>query len=375
MRAMILPVFLLLPAALAAQAQAYVVRLGNDTLAVEQFTRTGNEVRGEQVVRGLTTARRSYTIALNDDGSVRRFEMVTQDLGAGPRAARTRATIETTGDTAVVNVPRGDSIVTARVGGARTAVPWVMHTYALVELLARQAQARPEDSVGLAAVSLGGRELVPVSITRAGERIFRMMIGPIGPWTVRLDTAGQLAGLGGAGSTVQVRVQRVAPFDMRTMASRFATRPLGPLSPNDTVTATVGAATVTVRYARPSTRGRVIFGGVVPWDQVWRTGANAATLFQTSADLVFGETVVPAGDYTLWTIPRLDGWTLIINRNTGQWGTEYAQEHDLVRLPMEVSTLAEHVELFTIAIEATGAGGALALRWAETEARVNFTVR
>ena len=154
----------------------------------------------------------------------------------------------------------------------------------------------------------------------------------------------------------------------------FANRPLGVLSPADSVITSVGRAAIAVRYARPAMRGRTIFGAVVPWDRVWRTGANSATLFETSADLLVGGTRVPAGRYTLYSIPSPSGWTLIINRNTGQWGTEYDARHDLARVAMAVTPLDQPVERFTIAVDAEATGGVLSLAWERTRAAVRFTV-
>jgi len=123
---------------------------------------------------------------------------------------------------------------------------------------------------------------------------------------------------------------------MAQATQSFASRPLGQLSVRDTARAGVGGAEVWVDYGRPLKRGREIFGNVVPWNAVWRTGANAATQFSTSADLVIGGAAVPAGKYTLWTLPTPSGWKLIINKQTGQWGTEYHPEQDLVRVETKV---------------------------------------
>jgi hypothetical protein len=162
---------------------------------------------------------------------------------------------------------------------------------------------------------------------------------------------------------------------MAAFGPAFANRPLGVLSPADSVITRVGSAAIAVRYSRPAMRGRAIFGVMVPWDRVWRTGANSATLFETSANLVIGGTAVPAGTYSLYSIPSRTGWTLIINRNTGQWGTDYDAQHDLARIPMEVTPLAQAVEQFTIAVEREGErAGVLALAWERTRAAVRFTV-
>ena len=138
------------------------------------------------------------------------------------------------------------------------------------------------------------------------------------------------------------------------------------LSPRDTTRATVGSASVLVDYGRPSKRNREIFGGLVPYDQVWRTGANAATTLVTDKALTIGTTDVPAGTYTLYTLPTKTGWTLIVNKETGQWGTVYHQDKDFARIPMTVAALSAPVEKFEIAV----AGGQLHLKWDTTDASV-----
>jgi len=140
-----------------------------------------------------------------------------------------------------------------------------------------------------------------------------------------------------------------------------------PASPPAQVTAKVGAATITIDYARPSMRGRKIMGGLVPFDKVWRTGANRATHLKTDAAITIGTLAVPAGTYTLYTIPGEKAWTLVVNKQTGQWGTQYDQAQDLGRAPMTVETLPSAVEAFTIAVTAAGT---LTLEWETTRASV-----
>ncbi len=150
-----------------------------------------------------------------------------------------------------------------------------------------------------------------------------------------------------------------------------------PLSPPGTATFTFAdGKTVTIDYSRPSMRGRKIFGGLVPYGQVWRTGANSATSLKTTANLTIGGASVPAGSYTLYTIPGEKGWKLIINKETGQWGTEYKESEDLARVDMKVSKNASPTEQFTISFDQTNANAAvLKLDWADTTARVDVAVK
>ena len=133
-------------------------------------------------------------------------------------------------------------------------------------------------------------------------------------------------------------------------------------SPRDTARGTVGGATLLVDYGRPSRRGRAIFGSLVPYDQVWRTGANAATTLVVGAPVRLGDQPLPAGTYTLYSLPTRNGWTLIVNGQTGQWGTEYAERRDVMRVPMSVSRI-EPVDTFRIMIQGGDVEGQLAFAW------------
>jgi hypothetical protein len=151
-----------------------------------------------------------------------------------------------------------------------------------------------------------------------------------------------------------------------------------PLSPRDTARLEIAAGKrVYVDYGRPSMRGRRIVGELVPYGRVWRTGANAATTLVTEADLRIGEALVPRGTYTLYTLPTAQGWTLIVNRQTGQWGTQYDASRDLVRIPMRSTRVTQPVEKFTIALErGTARGtGTLAMAWENTRLTVPVRVQ
>jgi Protein of unknown function (DUF2911) len=132
-----------------------------------------------------------------------------------------------------------------------------------------------------------------------------------------------------------------------------------------------GGKSVTVEYSSPRAKGRKIYGELVPFGQVWRTGANEATTLVTAADIVVGGTPVPAGTYTIFTIPDKDKWTLVINKATGEWGTDYpGPDKDLARIPMKVSKLPSPVENFTISFDKTGTGGTMNIDWETTRASV-----
>jgi hypothetical protein len=133
------------------------------------------------------------------------------------------------------------------------------------------------------------------------------------------------------------------------------------------------AKTIKVDYSSPRAKGRKIFGDLVPYGKVWRTGANEATSFMTDANLTAGGKDVPAGNYTIFTVPGPDKWTLIVNKKTGEWGIPYKYESDeLARVDMNVSKTSSPVENFTIAFEQKSGGCVMNIQWENTQASVEF---
>ena len=132
--------------------------------------------------------------------------------------------------------------------------------------------------------------------------------------------------------------------------------------------------TITIAYSSPRMRGRKIFGDVVPFGEVWRTGADNATAFVTTADLSAGGKTVPAGSYTIFTLPTQDKWTLIISKQTGEFGIPYPGEpFDFVRIEMKVSKLPSPLENFTISFDQAGASCTMKLDWETTRASIEFS--
>lgn len=137
-------------------------------------------------------------------------------------------------------------------------------------------------------------------------------------------------------------------------------------------------AKIWIDYGQPHARGRTVMGTVVPFDTVWRTGANSSTTFSTDVDLTIGGTFVPKGVYSLYSIPSRTGWALVVNRQTGQWGTVYDASKDLARIPMTMRALSEPAESFAIALvpaaDAPPAHGRLVMVWGTMEGSVDWKV-
>lgn len=145
-------------------------------------------------------------------------------------------------------------------------------------------------------------------------------------------------------------------------------RPSPPASADCTLP---NGGTIHVDYSVPSMKGRTIFGGLVPYGEVWRAGANEATTFVISKDVTVGGKTVPAGSYTLFTIPEKDKWTLIISKKTGEWGVPYpGAGDDFARVDMTATSLSAPQEKFSITLDKGATGCTLKMAWETTQAAV-----
>ena len=159
----------------------------------------------------------------------------------------------------------------------------------------------------------------------------------------------------------------------------FTAAAFGQSRPSPAASATCdlgGGKSVKTDYSSPRMKGRKIYGDLVPFGEVWRTGANEATTLVSSADVVVGGKTVPAGSYTIFTVPGADKWTLIVNKKTGEWGIPYKYESDeLARVDMKVSKLPAPVENFTIAYDKSAGGCTLRIDWETTRASVGISAK
>ena len=371
-----------LPAALGAQAPdstAFVTRLGTDTLAVERVVRRPGRVEAEVLLRTPRTSLTRYVLELDDAGTMRRFEAVTREPTAGPDAQPTRReTWERRGDSLVVSVTGGAQPQTRTVAAPAGTLPFLdmIHWPYEVALM----RARPEVGRTAALPLLSGRSVSDFGLERRSADTVAITHPTRGTMHARIAADGRLLGLDAAGTTRAVVVERRPWLELAPLAARFAAadaagRSFGALAGRGADTATVHGATIALDYGTPAVRGREIWGALVPFGKVWRTGANRATHLSTDRDLLIGDVVVPAGEYTLFSIPEQEGGRLIINRQTGQNGQQYDAARDLARVPMRARPLAQPVETFTIEAAEVADAGELRLKWDRTEYVVPFRVR
>ena len=360
----------------------FVALLGRDTISVERVTRQGNRVTSDEVDRFPRVRERHTEITLNDSGRIERLVMDVRTPSDSEKLRQRHIVAEVGKDTVQLTKRDDKSSTTwkyATNGGIPTA--HVDQMYSLYELRFQEARRRAAAQHRAAGDTVMQRQYY---IDREFDR-FPMNNGVIrlvgadkaeiehdwlaGTGAATFDSSGHMLTYSGARTTYLVEARRVPEVpDIQTLATQFAAAEAksGPrsLSVRDTVRAKIGAASFTVDYSRPLARGRTLIGGIIPYDVVWRTGANAATQFTTSAPITLAGLQLPAGSYTLWTVPRAKGVELIVNKQTGQWGTSYDRSRDLGRAPMTTETLSAPVEQFTIAITGKDAkSGALTMAW------------
>ena len=202
----------------------------------------------------------------------------------------------------------------------------------------------------------------------------------MGKMTLFLDKNGNLDHIDAIGSSWNVTGKVTGPIDLESLALRFALEEkqgtgVSVIAKADSAYSNIGDASMKIYYSRPQVRGRVIFGSVVPWDRFWRTGANAATRMVITKPIYFGDKELPAGSYSIWTIPSQKGWTIMFNSQANIWGTEYNPEYDVLRVPMQNGKAKNFTELMTIEIQPSGDGGQLSIIWDNTQASVPFRVK
>ena len=357
-----------IPAPAPVATTTLLTRLGVDTLAVEQFTRTAAHVEGTLLTRFPVTRLARYSVDLAASGAPTRANLTLRDGTGAPLPGGLQSLSTRFGRDSVMFIGHRSTSDTTQAFAARgPLLPSINSAYGLWELAFARMSLLGRDSLEFAAVplTLDTREATPQAVRVLGRDSVRVIANG-GPFYVRHDGRGGILTADGMRTGNKVLVTRVDSIDVDALARAWTEREksgtaAGPASTRDTVEATIGTARVWIDYGRPALRGRDVWVNGVLGDTLWRTGANAATELRTSADLVIGGAAVPAGTYTLWTAATPRGYRLVINR---QAGNSYDARRDLVRVPLDESAVPSPVERFTIDIVPQAVAGArLGLTW------------
>lgn len=354
-----------------AETWGFIATLGSDTTSVERITREGDRITGEAVGRSPLVVLRRWEATLAPDGSLRSWSMDTRIANASAGESRLHHEMDLAGST-IRLVRQTGADTTDRTFANRYArtVPWNAFVYGTFEMLLQAGRELP-DSTRIGTYFFEGWDEGNIGYARLRRlddgSVGVTSTGLSGEGVARIDEQGRMLSYSGEGTTYKQEVRRVTEVpDIDAVFERFAAdeRAKGVsrvLSNRDTMRAALGGARIIVDYGRPLARGRTLLGGLIPYDRVWRTGANAATHLNIDSPLRLAGVPLDSGTYTLWTLPSRDGVQLVINRQTGQWGTGYGSRHDIARVAMQVDTLDSAVEQFTIRVDTAGAR--LVMEW------------
>ena len=340
-----------------------IARLGVDTVAVEQFTRTPSHMEGTLLTRFPATRVTRYSVDLGPNGAPTRANLTLRDGAGASLPGGLQSLSVLFGRDSVAFIGHRSTRDTTQAFAVRgPLLPSIASSYGLWELALARMSHLGRDSVEFAAVplTLDTREATPQAVRVLGRDSVRIIANG-GPFYVRHDGRGGIVAADGMRTGTKVLVARVDSLDLEAVAREWAQRDRsgtasGPASTRDTVRATVGTARLWIDYGRPALRGRDVWVNGVLGDTLWRTGANAATQLRSDVDLVIGGATVPAGTYTLWTSVAAGSYRLVINRRAEN---VYDARSDLVRVPLREIVVPDPVERFTIDVEPQSAAGAL----------------
>lgn len=276
------------------------------------------------------------------------------------------------GDSTYIEQKSGDGVAEWKYAG-RVMVDFYPYIY-MPALLANYVPKQVGDSI----VGNHGGPTAKFVVKRISDRKLMANSRYMGTFTLYLNERGKVDSIDAIGSSYNVKGTVVPYLNLDSIILHYAKReqqvgPVGYSNKRDSVQAAIGNASIKINYSRPSMKGRVIFGEVVPWKRFWRTGANMATNITVSHPLNFNGKILPAGEYSIFTMPSQTGWTIMFNKEAYIWGTDYNPAHDILRVSMQVEQLREPVELMTIEVVPAAKGGAINVIWERLKASAHFT--
>ena len=365
------------PASPASDTATFVTTLGRDTVALERYEQTPLGLHGDNLLRAPRTVRYHYVIRFRPEGGLAHsvVDLTMPGMRNGPHV---RTTVTVTGDTARIDVDSSGVVKTSKHAVTPRIMPALMTgfdsdyglyiSFGMYQAIAATLGPAVNVVADVPVIDVAGgqlrtRQLVRRSATDVDVEYVR------GAWAhLTVDSRGRVERADASETTEKTHSVRTGPVSIDSAAQAFERRDraghaVGVLSPSEVTTGRIGSTSLMIRYSSPRKRGRVILGPTVPFGQVWRTGADAATELIVNRPVTIGAKRIQAGTYTLWTIPEPERATLIINGQYGQWGTNYDSTQDVARVPMQVKRGQPVEEEFTISLSTSASSGELRMAW------------
>ncbi len=358
-----------------------ITKLGNDTLAIERITMAEpGQIKAEVLLRSPNTSLTSYQLSYGEDNKIinmNSFDHTQQGtFEEGVKGSIMGTNYKAHRDSLVINTEGRNGPITYSVLNDRALLPFIDMVHWPFDLAFQQNTSVETDSIHQ--YMLSGRRVSDFIIHKTGNKTLTLRHPSRGVMEVATNRLGGLERLDAKATTRKLIVSRVDKLDFNRLVERFTGidkngSPFGTLSGAIVRDFSFNNTDFQVSYGSPAKRGREIFGGIVSYGERWRTGANRATHFKTSKDINIDGKRIPAGEYTLFTIPEKNGGTLIINSQTGQNGQSYDESRDFLRTSMTRSRQESVTEQFTIQVAETPNGGSIRLIWDKTIYSVDFS--
>lgn len=345
-----------------------VVVLGQDTIGIEHYQINGDEISIEVIRRVNNITREEAEIVYRGDGSIKSLE--TQAFNAADsliwqyqrESKRDSFHHERTQNGKVRNwsQPGRPHLLAAQ-------IPY----FATYAKFIRIYDKAPETDLRFSFNN------VPIQVKQTSENEYEITNEIFRTIRVKSNASKELVALETRGTALlSYEARKVEKQVYEILKDRWLNNPgtatISTVSPRIKETFSVNDTEIKVDYSSTSKRGRKIFGGVVPFNKIWRTGSNRATHIAFDQAVQFGSKSVPKGRYTLYTIPQPDQWLFLLNKQTGQWGTAYDEDQEILRLPMQTLNDQSAQEALRIEVEETSGGGSIVIRWDQVEAFIPF---
>ena len=356
---------------------SFIARLGDDTVIVETYTMLHNHLYGRAFLRYPEDQVGVFNFHFYPNGSIRHYSMTFMDPDSSHTVSRGTEGAVCEGDSCTwFGAWPGDEEEYERKHAAKHLdfIGGWTPTISLIEWNCKRLLKSGQPTLPMTLLNdyIGVKDIALYK----GNKDTIIFGGPFLEYTKMTTTPdGRILTYDGTGTPWNYIVTRHDPIDVDVVARRLSKTPkIGVPSPEVKMDFAIAGDTISISYGRPAKRGRKIFGGVVPYDSVWRTGAGDPTKIDLPYHIRIGKTRIPKGSYSLYTIPRNTEWMLIFNKNLKQWPTDPDRSADIAQVSMKVRKPEEPVDRFSIQVDAVKGGGVIKFSWDETEAYVPFEV-
>ncbi|WP_336514587.1 DUF2911 domain-containing protein [Pollutibacter soli] len=363
----------------------FIGRMGVDTVLVETYTRINNHLYGKAFTRVPEDYIGEFSIHFYPNGTIREFNVTAMNpsnsslpFEAKSRAFEYRLNMNCRDDTCTYYNSDPEKESERIVRHAAKHMDFVGGWVPLISLMEWNCMRLAKTSSSYLPMKMINHNIGVYDIgIQKKENGIMIFGGPFLEYTkLTTNSEGLISSADGTGTPWNYIVEKHAPINIDEIARRMTkTTGIGIPSKTETISSTIKNSKITVTYGRPHKRGREIFGGIVPYDSLWRTGANGPTTIGFEKDIRFGKTTVPKGTYSVYTIPKPNEWLMILSSDLSGWPTNPDRTKDLYRISIPVKKGTVVQEVFTIELNETKSGGQIIFSWDNVIATADFNIR